>query len=194
MSADASGDVTQLLQQWSSGQKNALDKLMPVVYAELRKLARSYLRNERPDHTLQTTALVNEAYIRLIDQQNVNWQNRAHFFGIAAQAMRRILVDHARKKQAAKRGRGERKESFDEAKGTPDKKDVDLVALDDCLVSLEQTDERQCRIVELKYFVGLSVEETAEVLEISPATVKREWAMAKAWLRRELQRSKSRGR
>jgi RNA polymerase sigma factor (TIGR02999 family) len=167
---------------------------MPAVYKELKRLARSYLRNERPNHTLQATALVNEAYLRLIDQRNVTWQNRAHFFGVAAQAMRRILVDHARKKQAAKRGRGERNVSFDEAKATPKKNQVDLVALDDCLADLEQIDERQCRIVELKYFVGLSVEETAEILDLSTSTVKREWAVAKAWLRRELRKAESHGR
>jgi RNA polymerase sigma factor (TIGR02999 family) len=163
---------------------------MPVVYAELRKLARSYLRKERPDHTLQATALVNEAFLRLVDQKNVDWQNRAHFFGIAAQAMRRILVDHARKKRASKRGSGKGDVPFDEAKGTPFKKGVDLVALDECLAGLEEIDPRQCRIVELKYFVGLSIEETAELVGTSPATVKREWAVAKAWLHREMRKSK----
>jgi RNA polymerase sigma factor (TIGR02999 family) len=167
-----------------------LDALAPVVYDELRRLAQSYLRRERPDHTLQGTALVNEAYMRLVDQKNVRWQNRAHFFGVAAQMIRRILVDHARGHQAAKRGAGAAKLSLDEALGVPgaQDKDVNLVNLDEALERLSQMDERQARIIELRYFTGLSIEETAEAIGISPATVKREWTAARAWLFRELSR------
>jgi len=176
-------DVTMLLNAWSDGKQDALDKLMPVVYQELRKLARSYLRAERPEHTLQPTALVNEAYLRLVDQRNVRWQNRRHFFGIAAQLMRRILVDHARKRQSEKRGGGEALLPFEEAKGVPVKA-RDLVALDDALKDFATIDPRSAKIVELRQFGGLSIDETADVLEISPATVKRDWTVAKAWLRR----------
>ncbi len=176
-------DVTMLLNAWSDGKQDALDELMPLVYQELRKLARSYLRAERPEHTLQPTALVNEAYLRLVDQRNVRWQNRRHFFGIAAQLMRRILVDHARKRQSEKRGGGEALIPFEEAKGVPVKA-RDLVALDDALKDFATIDPRSAKIVELRQFGGLSIDETAEVLEISPATVKRDWTLAKAWLRR----------
>jgi len=176
-------DVTMLLNAWSDGKQDALDELMPVVYQELRKLARSYLRAERPEHTLQPTALVNEAYLRLVDQKNVRWENRRHFYGIAAQLMRRILVDHARKRQSEKRGGGEALLPFEEAKGVPVKA-RDLVALDDALKDFATIDPRSAKIVELRQFGGLSIDETADVLEISPATVKRDWTVAKAWLRR----------
>ncbi len=176
-------DVTMLLNAWSDGKQDALDELMPLVYQELRKLARSYLRAERPEHTLQPTALVNEAYLRLVDQKNVRWQNRQHFFGIAAQLMRRILVDHARRRQSEKRGGGEALIPFEEAKGVP-LKARNLVALDDALKDFANIDPRSAKIVELRQFGGLSIDETAEILEISPATVKRDWTVAKAWLRR----------
>ena len=176
-------DVTMLLNAWGDGKQDALDELMPLVYQELRKLARSYLRAERPEHTLQPTALVNEAYLRLVDQKNVRWQNRRHFFGIAAQLMRRILVDHARKRQSEKRGGGQTLIPFEDAKGVPAKA-RDLVALDDALNDFATIDPRSAKIVELRQFGGLSIDETAEVLEISPATVKRDWTVAKAWLRR----------
>lgn len=159
---------------------------MPLVYGELRRLAQAYLRRERSDHTLQSTALVHEAFLRLVNQRNVQWKNRAHFFGIAAQLIRRILVDHARAHQAGKRGAGAFKLSLDEAIGVPDKQDLDLVALDDALQRLTGLDAQQGRIVELRFFAGLSIEETAEVLDISPATVKREWSTARAWLFRDL--------
>ena len=161
---------------------------MPVVYSEVRKLARSYLRRERPDHTLQATALVNEAYIRLIDQRDVKWQNRAHFFGIAAQIMRRILVDHARMQKAGKRGSGVTPVVLDDALEVASDQHLDFVALDDALNALAELDPRQAKIVELRYFGGLSIDETAEVVQLSPATVKREWAGARTWLRRELER------
>jgi len=179
-------NVTQLLLGWSSGDKEALDKLVPLVYDELRRQAARYLRRERVGHTLQTTALINEAYLRLIDQKNVHWQNRAHFFGIAAQLMRRILVDHARTKKRAKRGGSDVRVSFSEATIKAKDQDLDIVALDEALERLTKIDEQQSRIVELRFFSGLTVEETAEVLSISPATVKRDWSMAKAWLHREL--------
>lgn len=185
----AEQDVTQLLVEWSQGNRAALDGLAPMVYDELRRLANAYLRRERPDHTLQGTALVNEAYLRLIDQRNVKWQNRAHFFGVAAQMIRRILVDHARGHQAAKRGAGAAKLSLDEALAVPGARDVDLVNLDEALKELAAFDERQSRIIELRYFAGLSIEETAEVVGISPATVKREWTAARAWLFRQLNRT-----
>ena len=181
--AEEQTDVTMLLNAWGDGKEDALDELMPRVYQELRKLARSYLRSERPEHTLQPTALVNEAYLRLVDQKNVRWQNRRHFFGIAAQLMRRILVDHARKRHSEKRGGGEALIPFEDAKGVPAKA-ADLVALDDALNAFAEVDPRSAKIVELRQFGGLSIEETAEILDISPATVKRDWTAAKAWLRR----------
>jgi RNA polymerase sigma factor (TIGR02999 family) len=180
-------EVTQLLLDWSKGDKAALDKLVPVVYQELRRLARHYMRRERPGHTLQTSALVNEAYMRLVDYRHMRWQSRAHFFAVAAQAMRRILVEHARKRHFAKRGAGGVKVSFDEAAIVSQEQASDLVALDDALTSLETMDPRKARIVELRYIGGLNIEETAEVLDISPATVQREWRAAKAWLYREIQ-------
>ena len=178
--------VTQLLLDWGNGDKAALDKLVPVVYQELRRLAAYYMRRERPGHTLQTSALVNEAYMRLVDYSQMRWQSRAHFFAVAAQAMRRILVEHARKRHFAKRGGGAAKVSFDEAAIVSQGQAADLVALDDALTSLEAMDERKARIVELRYIGGLNIEETAEVLSISPATVQREWRAAKAWLYREI--------
>ena len=179
-------NVTQLLLGWSHGDKEALDKLVPLVYDELRRQASRYLRRERAGHTLQTTALIHEAYVRLVDQRNVHWQNRAHFFGIAAQLMRRILVDHARGKKRDKRGGSDVRVSLGEAMAVAKAQELDIVALDEALDRLAQIDEQQSRIVELRFFSGLSVPETAEVLGISPATVKRDWSMAKAWLHREI--------
>ncbi len=181
-------DVTILLDNWSKGDQNALDQLTPVVYDELRRLAASYMRRERQDHTLQSTALVNEAYLKLVDQKNVVWQNRAHFFGIAAQMIRRILVDHARAHKAEKRGGGAGVLSLDEAIGVPEKRDIEILSLNDALTRLSELDPQQGRIVELRFFTGLSIEETAEVVGVSPATVKREWAAARAWLFREISR------
>jgi RNA polymerase sigma factor (TIGR02999 family) len=175
-------DVTALLENWSNGDPQALERLMPLVYDELRRLARNYLRHERPDHTLQCTALVHEAYIRMVNQKEVSWQNRSHFFGVAAQSIRHILVDYARAYQTAKRGSGAHKLSLDAAMGVPAGQDIDLIALDDALNQLAAIDAQQGRVVELRFFGGLSIEETAAVLKISPATVKREWVMAKAWL------------
>jgi RNA polymerase sigma factor (TIGR02999 family) len=178
--------VTQLLVDWGNGDRQALEKLTPLVYQELKRLAARYLRRERREHTLQSTALVHEAWLRLIDQNHVHWQNRAQFFGIAGEMIRRILIDHARNRQAAKRGDGAIKLSLDEALGAPDRRDFDLVALDDALKDLAKLDPKQGKLVELRFFAGLSIEESAEVLGVSPATVKREWAAAKAWLYREL--------
>jgi RNA polymerase sigma factor (TIGR02999 family) len=183
-----SPDVTRLLIDWSNGKQEALEELAPVIYSELHKLASRYLRRERPDHTLQSTALVHEAWMKLIDQRNVRWQNRAHFFGVAAQMIRRILVDYARSRHAAKRGANACKLSLDDAIETPQKKDLDLISLDDALKGLADIDPQQSRLVELRFFAGLSIEETAEVLGVSPATVKREWVSAKAWLYREMSR------
>ena len=185
----ASDEVTRLLQEWSNGQEQALDRLVPRIDRELRKLAASYLRRERPDHTLQPTALVNEAFLKLIDQRAVKWQNRAHFFGIAAQAMRRILVDHARAHTAGKRGDGVRKVPLDDAIMIGGTVDIDLLALDEALTRLAAIDPQQSRVVELRFFGGLTMEETAEVMHISPATVGREWRMAKAWLFAEIGRT-----
>ncbi len=184
-----SDTVTQLLTQWTDGDARALDALYPLVYDELRRLARSYLRSERSDHTLQSTALVHEAYLRLVNQ-NANWQNRGHFFGIAAQMMRRILVDHARARNAARRGEGVCKVTFDECMAGGKQWNPDVLAVDEALTRLAQVDAQQSRIVELRFFAGLSIEDTSQVLNISPATVKRDWAMAKAWLYREMQGAK----
>jgi len=185
MSTAPSHDVTQLLARWTSGDPQALDALLSLIYDELRRLARIYLQRERSDHTLQSTALVHEAYLRLVDQ-NVSWQNRAHFFGIAAQTMRRVLVDHARSRNAAKRGDGVCHVTLNEDIMGAGQRDVDVIALDRVLTDLATFDLQQSRIVELRFFAGLSIEDTAEVLKISPATVKRDWVMARAWLRREL--------
>jgi RNA polymerase sigma-70 factor (ECF subfamily) len=180
--------VTQLLSDWSKGDQAALDKLMPLVYGELRRLAGNYLRRERREHTLQPTALVNEAYLKLVDQKNAKWQNRAQFYGVAAQLMRRILVDHARQHQAAKRGGTDQKRlSITSAGDLAQKPDLDLLALNEALDELAIMDPQQSRIVELKFFGGLSIEETAEVLSIGHATVERDWKMARAWLRRKLE-------
>jgi RNA polymerase sigma factor (TIGR02999 family) len=177
--------VTQLLTAWHNGNQAALEELVPLVHQELRRLARAYLRRERAGHTLQTSALINEAYLRLIDQK-LEWQNRAHFFGVAAQAMRRILVDHARAQHVAKRGGEQQRVSLAEVAEMPEARDADLVALDDALTTLAEFDPQQCRIVEMRYFGGLTIDETAEAMGISHATVEREWAVARAWLRRQL--------
>lgn len=181
-------DVTQLLQDWSQGNRAALDLLTPIVYDELRRLAQYYMGRENAGHTLQATALVHEAYLRLFDQRRMQWQNRAHFFGIAAQMIRRILVDHARATRAAKRGGGAVALSLDEALGVAEKKDIEMIALDDALRTLAEVDPQQAQIVEMRFFTGLTIEETAEALGISPATVKRDWVAAKAWLFREMTR------
>ena len=177
--------LTRLLIDWSNGDQSAFDKLMPLIDEELRRLAHRYMSRERAGHTLQTTALVNEAFVRLVNR-NVNWQNRAHFFGIAAQLMRTILVDHARSHACAKRGGGAFKLELDEALVVSQKKAAEVIALDDALKELARLDPQQSRIVELRFFGGLTVEETAEVLHLSPATIKREWSTAKAWLYHEL--------
>ena len=178
--------VTQLLARWSAGDESALDQLMPLVYDELHRLAGGYLRRERPGHTLQPTALVNEAYLKLIDQRNAHWQNRAQFFGVAAQLMRRILVDHARAHCAIKRGGPHYMVSLGQAGRFGHKPETDLLAIHDALDRLAEVDPQQSRVVELRFFGGLTIEETAEVMHISHATVEREWKMARAWLRREL--------
>ncbi|MBZ5502311.1 MAG: sigma-70 family RNA polymerase sigma factor [Acidobacteriia bacterium] len=181
-----STQINRLLADWGRGNQDAREALIPLVYEELRRLARHRLWHERPDHTLQSAALVNEAYLRLVHQEAPQWQNRAHFFGVAAQLMRHILVDHARKHLAAKRGAGAPRLSFDPEIALPQKPEVDLVALDTALNKLAALDPQQSRLIELRFFAGLSIEETAVVLGVSPATVKREWAIARAWLRREM--------
>jgi len=179
--------ITQMLREWSDGKAEALENLLPLVYAELHRQAASFLRKERPGHTLQTTALINEAYLRLIDRRSVNWQNRAHFFAVAAQAMRRILVDYAKAKHRKKRGGNDIKLSLDGVTLVASKeKGIDLVALDEALDKLSERDKQQASVVELRYFSGLSLEETAEVLHVSRATVARDWESARAWLHREL--------
>src|SRR6266550_2110796 len=184
--ASDSDNVTRLLLEWSDGNQQALEEMLPLIYDELRHLAHNFLYRERPGHTLQTTALVHEAYLKLIDQRDARWQNRAHFFAIAAQAMRRILIDSARKHVAVKRGRGGEKLPLDEAASISIEPDTDLLALDEALTALGKFDSNQSRIVELRYFGGLTIEETAEVMKLSPATIKREWAMARAWLHQTL--------
>ncbi len=179
-------DVTALLQAWRGGDEAALGKLMPLVHGELHRLAHRYMRRERVGHTLQTTALVNEAYLRLIDVKQVKWQDRAHFFAIAADLMRRILVDYARTRAYQKRGGDMRKVSFDEALCITPEPETDLVRLDDALKALADFDSRKAKVVELRFFGGLSVEDTAEVLKVSPDTVKRDWRLAKVWLLTEL--------
>ena len=183
-------EITQLLVDWTGGNKAALDQLMPLVYKELRRLASSYLRRERRDHTLNSVGLVNEAYLRLVDYSNLRWQDRAQFFGLAAQLMRRILIDHARSHHYAKRGGGARKVSLDEATVLSLDRPADLIALDDALTSLASFDARKSQVVELRFFGGLSIDETAEVMKISSMTVQREWRWAKAYLHRELTRSR----
>jgi RNA polymerase sigma factor (TIGR02999 family) len=182
-------DITQLLLASGKGDKAALDELLPAVYGELRRLAESYIQRERADHTLQATALVHEAYLRLIDQRSVDWRNRAQFFALAAKMMRRILVNHAEAHQAAKRGGDAQKLSLDEAISFFSEQQLDLLHLNGALDQLSILDERQGRIVELRFFGGLTIDEVADVLEVSPATVKREWDMAKTWLFRELSRT-----
>jgi len=184
----SSGQVTELLVRWRGGDREALDALMPLVYSELRRLANSYLQRERSDHTLQSTALVHEAYVRLVDQNLPQWQNRAHFFAVAAQLMRQILVDYARSHRAAKRGGGAYKVTLTDAASQPQRVDVDVVALDDALKGLARIDPQQSRVVELRFFAGLSIEDTSEVLGISPSTVTRDWNTARVWLYRELDR------
>lgn len=174
--------ITQLLIDLTNGNRTAVDDLLPLIYGELRSLAGNYLRRERSDHTLQPTALVHEAYLRLVDQTQVNWQNRAHFFGVAAQMMRRILVDHARAHKAGKRGSDYQKLSLDENIDKAAERSAELISLDDALTELSTIDELKSRIVELRYFGGLTVEETAEVLGVTPVTINRHWRMAKAWL------------
>jgi RNA polymerase sigma factor (TIGR02999 family) len=181
-----SPDVTALLAEWSRGDRSALSQLLPVVYGELRRIAARQLAGERVGHTLQPTALVHEVYLRLVDQRQVDWQNRAHFFGVAAQVMRRILVDHARRHSAGKRGDGVRCVSLDDAKDVPAAGEIPILALDRALDRLQQVDADLARIVELRAFGGLTVEEAAHVLKISPSTAKRDWRTAKAWLSREL--------
>ena len=181
-------DVSGLLAAWNSGDLQAEAELLPLVYDELRRLARSHLRRERPDHTLQPTALVHEAYLRMVGEGGATWQNRAHFFGIAARLMRQILINHAEARAAARRGGGAYRISLGAADHLLVRPELDLIALDDALKGLSALDSRQGRIVELRFFGGLSVEETAAVLDLSPATIKREWSAARAWLRREIDR------
>ena len=178
--------VTELLVGWCDGDREALDRLLPQVYEELHRLAARYMRREHPGHTLQTTALINEAYVRLVDQKHVRWQNRAHFLAIASELMRRILVDYARRRLYQKRGAGALQVTLGDAETIPVERTPDLVALDEALTSLARIDERRGRVVELKFFGGLSIEETAEVLKISPTTVERDWTIAKAWLHKTL--------
>src|SRR5438045_5647083 len=179
-------EVTQLLVDWSNGNQAALDKLMPLVYEELHRLAHRYMNQERPGHTLQTSALVNEAFVKLVDQRDVQWQNRAHFFGIAAQLMRRILVDYARSRNYLKRGGGALQVSLDETLIVSEERAAEVLALDDVLKGLAEFDIRKSNIVELRFFVGLSIDETAEVLGVSPGTVMRDWTLAKAWLKKQM--------
>ena len=178
----SSQQVSDLLVRWQSGDPGALESLVPLVYTELRKLARGYLRRERPNHTLQSAALVHEAYLRMAGNTSPNWKNRAHFFGVAARLMREILVEHARRRNAAKRGAGATQIALNEALSISQQKSVDLILLDDALRRLAELDERQCRIVELRFFAGLSIEETSAALDISAATVSREWTTARIWL------------
>ena len=190
MSAPTSShQVTELLARWRDGDSGALASLIPIVYSELRKLARSYLRRERTDHTLQSAALVHEAYVRLAGNSSPEWQNRTHFFGVAARLMREILVEHARSRAAVKRGDGVPRLALNEALTVPQQRDVDVILLDDALQRLAEFDERQCRIVELRFFAGLTIEETSEALGISAATESREWTIARLWLRREIGRT-----
>jgi RNA polymerase sigma-70 factor (ECF subfamily) len=184
----SSNQVTELLVRWRGGDRAALDALMPLVYDELRRLAHSYLQRERSDHTLQSTALVHEAYTRLVGQNLPEWRNRAHFFGVAAQLMRQILVDYARAHRAAKRGGSVCRVTLDEAFSQAQQRDADVIALDDALKDLAEIDPQQSRVVELRFFAGLSIEDTSEVLGISASTVNRDWNTARVWLFRELQR------
>jgi len=189
MTTPSPQEVTQLLLAWNQGDETALEKLIPLVYDELRRLAHHYMGGERAGHTLQTTALVNEAYLRLIDSSQVRWQSRAHFFAVSAQLMRRILVDFARSRHYFKRGGGAHQVSLDEALVVSQERSADLVALDDALTALARIDARKSQVVELRFFGGLSVEEAAEVLKVSPDTVMRDWGLAKVWLLRELSKN-----
>jgi RNA polymerase sigma factor (TIGR02999 family) len=186
MTAATQKSITQLLVAWSEGDRAALDELVPRVHSELRRIARNYMRGERKRHTLQTTALINEAYVRLVDQKHVKWQNRAHFLAIASELMRRILVDYARRHQSHKRGAGAVQVTLSEAAEVSNQRTPDLVALDEALTSLAEIDPRRSRVVELRFFGGLSIEETAEVLKVSDTTVERDWTIAKAWLHKTL--------
>jgi RNA polymerase sigma factor (TIGR02999 family) len=188
MDAASPGDVTQLLQAWSRGDERALEALIPLIYRDLRERAHRYMGRERPGHTLQTSALINEAYLRLAGGAPVTWQNRSHFFAVAARLMRRILVDHARSRRSLKRGGRDRAVSLEEELLLPSSPERDLVTLDDALTALSTLDARKGRVVELRFFGGLSVEETAEVLKVSPQTVLRDWKLAKVWLLREMKR------
>ena len=179
----SSNEVTQLLVAWGNGDQTAVDQLMPLVYSELHRLAHRHIKKERPGHTLQTSALLNEAFLRLVDQRDVHWQSRAHFFSIAAQMMRRILVDYARSRRYAKRGGDARQVTFDEELVVSRQLSADVIELHDALNEMAAIDERKSKVVELKFFGGLSIEETAEVLGVSPGTVMRDWTLAKAWLR-----------
>jgi RNA polymerase sigma factor (TIGR02999 family) len=179
-------EITELLEQWSDGNQTALDKLYPLVYEELRRLARSYMKREPKGHTLQTTALINEAYVRIVDQNSVQWQNRSHFFAISAQIMRRILVDHARRYLHAKRGGGARRVSLDEAMIVAAERSEEVLMLDEALSNLARMDPRRCQVVELRYFAGLNNQEIASVLHISENTVMRDWNLARAWLYQQL--------
>ena len=184
----SSEQITEMLQAWGEGDSTALEQLLPLVYDELHRLAGAYLRGERRGHTLQTTALINEAYLRLAEWKNVEWKNRAHFLGVAAQMMRRVLVDFARSRHYAKRGGDAQPVKFEEAKIAAPRRDAEIIALDDALKTLAEIDPRKCLLVELRYFGGLSVEETADVMNLSPRTVMREWQAARAWLYRELKK------
>lgn len=186
MAARSPEGITQLLERWSHGDEEALDQLMPLVYDELHRLAGAYLRREQREHTLQPTALVNEAYLKLVDQRHPNWQNRAQFFGVAAQMMRRILIDHARRHYSSKRGGDRFNVSLSNVAVFGNQPDADLLTLNEALDRLAEIDPEQNRLVELRFFGGLTIEETAEVMQVSHATVEREWKVAKAWLRREL--------
>ena len=191
MGLPSSHEITSLLKAWTGGDEEALDKLTPLVYRQLHKIAQRYMAGERSGHMLQTTALVNEAYLRLVDCGKVNWQDRAHFFAVSAQLMRRILIDFARSRGYLKRGGAVAHISLDEAPSVCNEPDVNLVALDDALKALSAIDERKSKVVELKFFGGLSVEETAEVLRVSSDTVVRDWRLAKTWLFRELSRERA---
>ena len=186
MSSHSTREITRLLADWSDGDHSALEQLMPLVYDELRRLARRYLARERHGLTLQTSALVNEAYLRLVGWENARWENRAHFFGVSATLMRRILIDRARARGYAKRGGGAAEVALDEAEAVAAARAAELVALDDALEALHELSPRQSRVVELRFFGGLSLEETAEVLDVSIGTVRRDWSLAKAWLYHEL--------
>jgi RNA polymerase sigma-70 factor, ECF subfamily len=189
MTPERSPEITRLLQAWGGGDRAALDRLTPLVYQELRRMARHYMRAERPGQTLQTTALVNEAYLRLVDMTQVNWHDRVHFFAVSAQMMRRILVDAARARASSKRGGNLPRVNLDDIPEVSSGRDRELVAIDDALKALEEMDPRKARVIELRFFGGLSVEETGEVLKVSPQTVLRDWKLAKAWLTRELSRA-----